>query len=72
MANQRELTWIHPISAVVSALIGVGMTLMTLREHEVLPWRGLPLLVQNSDRLWRVPDGHPRFPLSYSLRARKG
>lgn len=45
---------------------------MTLREHEVLPWRGLPLLVQNSDRLWRVPDGHPRFPLSYSLRARKG
>lgn len=26
MANQRELTWIHPISAVVSALIGVGMT----------------------------------------------
>jgi len=41
------------------------------REHEVLPWRGLHCLVPTSDRLWRLPDGHPRFPLSFSLRARK-
>ena len=72
MANQRELTWIHPISEVVGALLDAGMSLTMLKEHEVLPWRGLPLLVPDSDRLWRVPDGHPRFPLSYSLRARKG
>jgi hypothetical protein len=42
------------------------------REHEVLPWQGLPSLVRASDRLWRLPDGHPRLPLSFSLRARKG
>jgi len=41
------------------------------REHDVLPWRGLPMLVPATDRLWRLPDGCPRIPLSYSLRAKK-
>jgi hypothetical protein len=42
------------------------------REHEVLPWRGVSILVPASDRLWRLPDGHPRIPLSISVRAKKG
>jgi hypothetical protein len=29
-------------------------------------------LVPASDRLWRLPDGHPRIPLSISVRAKKG
>jgi SAM-dependent methyltransferase len=29
-------------------------------------------LVPASDRMWRVPDGHPRIPLSFSVRAKKG
>src|SRR5260370_5257013 len=33
-------------------------------EHEVLPWRGVSSLVPASDRLWRLPDGHRRIPLS--------
>ena len=57
--------------AVLGGLIDAGLTITMFREHEVLPWRGLPILVPASDRLWRLPDGYPRIPLSYSLRAKK-
>ena len=71
MAHQSSRQWIHSLSSIFSALIEAGMTIAMFREHEVLPWRGLPILVPASDRLWRLPDGHARFPLSFSLRARK-
>jgi len=29
-------------------------------------------LVPASDRMWRLADGHPRIPLSFSVRAKKG
>src|SRR5262245_5390348 len=63
--------WIHALSTILAALIEAGLRIEMFHEHEVLPWRGLKLLVPASDRLWRLPDGHPRFPLSFSLRARK-
>jgi 2-polyprenyl-3-methyl-5-hydroxy-6-metoxy-1,4-benzoquinol methylase len=71
MENQATREWIHSLSSVLGGLIAAGMTITMLREHEVLPWRGLPLLVPANERMWRLPDGYPRMPLSYSLRARK-
>ena len=65
MSHQSTREWIHPLSAVLGGLIDAGMTITMFREHEVLPWRGLPILVPASDRLWRLPDGHKRIPLSY-------
>ncbi len=72
MTHQSTREWIHALSTILAALIEAGLTIEMFREHEVLPWRGLRNLVPASDRLWRLPDGHPRFPLSFSLRARKG
>ena len=72
MTHQSTWVWIHSLSAVLGALIDAGLTITMFREHEVLAWQGVPSLVRASDRLWRLPDGHPRMPLSYSLRARKG
>jgi SAM-dependent methyltransferase len=71
MTNQLTHEWIHPVSTILGALIEAGLTIKMFREHEVLPWRGLRSLVPASDRLWRLPEGHPRFPLSFPLRARK-
>jgi len=71
MTHQANREWVHSLSSILGALIASGLSIEMFREHEVLPWRGLPLLVPASDRLWRLPDGHPRFPLSFSLRARK-
>jgi len=72
MANRATREWIHSLSAVLGGLLEAGLTITMFREHEVLPWQGLPSLVQASERLWRLPDGAPRIPLSYSLRAKKG
>jgi 2-polyprenyl-3-methyl-5-hydroxy-6-metoxy-1,4-benzoquinol methylase len=71
MTNQATREWIHSLSAVLGSLIDAGMTITMFHEHEVLPWQGLPILVPATERLWRLPDGYPRLPLSYSLRARK-
>jgi SAM-dependent methyltransferase len=71
LSHQSTREWIHSLSAVLGGLIDAGLTINMFREHEVLPWRGLPILVPASDRLWRLPEGYPRIPLSYSLRAKK-
>ena len=71
MTHQSTREWIHALSTILTALIEAGLTIEMVREHDVLPWQGLSNLVPASDRLWRLPDGHPRFPLSFSLRARK-
>src|SRR6266849_512734 len=72
MTHQSTREWIHPLSGILGALIDAGLTIVMFREHEVLPWRGVSILVPASDRLWRLPDGHPRIPLSISVRAKKG
>jgi len=71
MTHQATREWMHPLSDILGALIEAGLSIEMFREHEVLPWRGQPMLVAASDRLWRLPDGHPRMPLSFSVRARK-
>lgn len=71
MVNQSTRNSIHSLSSILGALISAGMTITMFREHEILPWRGLPSLIPASERMWRLPDGQPRVPLSYSLRARK-
>jgi SAM-dependent methyltransferase len=71
MTHRSTREWIHPLSAILGALIEVGLTITMFHEHEALPWRGLPCLVPASDRLWRLPGGHARIPLSLSLRAKK-
>ena len=72
MSHQSTREWIHSLSAVLGGLIDAGLTITMFREHETMPWRGLPSFVPTPDRMWRLPDGAPRMPLSYSLRAKKG
>lgn len=71
LKNQQNYEWIHPLSEIFGALLGAGMAVTMFHEHEVLPWRAVPALVPATPRLWRLPDGHPRLPLSFSLRARR-
>jgi hypothetical protein len=71
MTHQSTRQWIHSLSTILGSLIDAGLTITMFREHEVLPWRGLECLVPAADRLWRLPHGLPRIPLSFSLRAKK-
>jgi SAM-dependent methyltransferase len=71
MSHPSTREWIHSLSAVLGGLIDAGLAITMFREHEVMPWRGLTSLVPASEGMWRLPDGVPRIPLSYSLRAKK-
>lgn len=65
--------WSHPISDVVTALLGAGLELTMLKEHDVIaysPWDVLEP-VPGEAKLWRLPAGQPQIPLEYSLRAVK-
>ena len=72
LTHQANREWTHSISTILGSLIDAGLTITMFHEHEVLPWQGLQCLVPASDRMWRLPEGYPRIPLSLSLRARKG
>ncbi len=65
--------WMHPLSRVVNALIGAGLTLEWLNEHEKLAWQFSPIMVpvEGRRRMWVLPPGFPRMPLAYSVRARR-
>ena len=56
---------------IIGALLDSGLRLDFLHEHETLPWRHFPMMVSAGERLYRLPDGHPRLPLAFSLRASK-
>ena len=67
-ANATTYTWVHPLGAVISALLKAGMTLDWLHEHDAVTWHMFDVLIRGVDRLWRWPD-KPWLPLAFSLRA---
>jgi SAM-dependent methyltransferase len=82
--HRATRVWLHSLSAIFGALMDAGLMITMFREHEVLPWRryaaqasarpGETMALSGDvapDRMWRLRDGHPRLPLSFSLRARK-
>jgi SAM-dependent methyltransferase len=69
--NAENFEWVHPLSDILMALIDGGLAISHVAEHEGLPWQMFPMMVKGEDRLWRLPAGHPRLPLSLSLTATK-
>jgi SAM-dependent methyltransferase len=68
LENAITYTWMHPIGEVVTSLIGSGMTLDWLHEHDAVPWQMFEILVQDPTGLYRWPD-KPWLPLAFSLAA---
>ena len=66
LANARTCQWIHPLGAVVTALISAGLRLDWLHEHDAITWRMFMSLTEGSDGLYRWPDT-PWLPLAYTL-----
>jgi hypothetical protein len=56
---------------VVSAVIGAGLVLEFLHEHDYTLFPRWPFLEKSGFDTYRLPDGVPKVPLMYSLRARK-
>jgi len=70
-ANARAYNWNHPLSDILCGLIDHGLRLEFLHEHETVPWRMFPMMIPVGDGLYKLPDGYPRIPLSFSLKASK-
>jgi hypothetical protein len=71
LAHRTAYEWNHPLSDILCGLIDHGLRLDVLHEHERLPWRMFPMMVEAGDGLFRLPDGGPRLPLAFSLKATK-
>jgi 2-polyprenyl-3-methyl-5-hydroxy-6-metoxy-1,4-benzoquinol methylase len=68
--------WAHSLADVVGALLEVGLRLELFNEHDYTLFERWPFLVEDRDALeagsiYRLPEGMPRVPLMYSLRARR-
>lgn len=66
--------WIHPTSRVITALLDVGLRIELFREHDFSVFSRFPFLEKETigiRRVYRMPEGRPRLPLMYSIRARK-
>lgn len=69
--NSQTFEWSHSLSRLLKALADAGLVLEMLNEHDAIPWLVFDHAVKGPDRLWRLPEGHVKFPLSMSIRARK-
>jgi SAM-dependent methyltransferase len=64
--------WNHGLGEIVSALLGEGMTLTELVEHDSIPWNALRGQMTQLDRgEWRLTDRPERLALSYTVQARR-
>jgi SAM-dependent methyltransferase len=65
-------SWNHGLGEVVGALLGAGLTLTALVEHDSVPWPALPgQMVRLDDGEWQLTDRPERLAHSYTLQAVK-
>jgi SAM-dependent methyltransferase len=60
---------LHSLGDIVSAICGTGLRLEFLHEHDMTVFQQFPELVRGDDGFFRLPEGQPRVPLMYSLKA---
>ncbi len=69
--NNRTFEWNHTLSDVVNAVIGAGLAVELLNEHDYTLFPRWPILEKSGFDTYRLPEGTPNLPLMYSLRARR-
>jgi SAM-dependent methyltransferase len=62
--------WNHGLGEIVSAVLGAGLRLTGLAEHDSVPWEALPGQMESlGGGEWRLADRPWRLPHSYTLQA---
>jgi SAM-dependent methyltransferase len=69
--HNRTYEWNHALGEVVSAVIEAGLVLEFLHEHDYTLFPRWPFLEKSGFDTYRLPEGTPKLPLMYSLRASK-
>jgi len=64
--------WNHGLGEIITTLLGAGMELKMLVEHDSVPWEALPGQMERTGaKEWRLADRPWRLPHTYTLRAVK-
>jgi hypothetical protein len=63
--------WAHGLDEVIDALLSAGLRLTGFVEHEVSCWGRFPGMTDLGGGWWGLPDGAPRIPLMFSVRAER-
>jgi SAM-dependent methyltransferase len=71
LIHTRTHEFSHGVGEIITALLEAGLTLTYFREHDSLAWSLWGIMEEGTDRMYRLPAGHPALPLSVSLKARK-
>jgi SAM-dependent methyltransferase len=69
--HNRTIEWQHPLGEIVSSVIGAGLTVEFLHEHDWTLMERWPFLEKHGVGEFRMPEGQPRLPLMFTLRARR-
>jgi len=70
--QKTEYGWNHSFGEVISALLKYGMEITHFEEYPFSPYNCFEGLVQGEDGMWRVEKYGEKFPMMYSIKARKG
>jgi SAM-dependent methyltransferase len=72
LTSIRTYEWMHSFGQVLNALIGAGLTIDFVHEHASIPWMMFAGMVPADEPgMFRLPDGHVRFPLGWSILAHR-
>ena len=72
LAAPDTIQFNHGLGEIIGALLGVGLRLTMLDEHDSVPWNALgDAMIEGADGEWRLRDSPARLALSYTLQAVK-
>jgi hypothetical protein len=72
LASPDTVEFNHGLAQTITALMGAGMRLTSLEEHDTCPWNALGDAMEELDNgECRLRDGPERLPATFTLQATK-
>ena len=69
--NTITYEWSHSMGEIANSLINAGLEIQFIHEFPFCFHRYMPLMIEDADGWWRLPDGDDRIPFMFSLMAKK-
>jgi SAM-dependent methyltransferase len=69
LTNTRSIQFQHQLGQIVTALADAGLRIDFLHEHDFDAFQRFESLQRQDGGEYRFPAGHPRVPMTFSLRA---
>lgn len=70
-SHNRTHEWSYDLGRIITLLIEAGLQIEFVHEHDFVCNDSWPCMVERDDGMWTLPEGWPKMPLSFSIRARK-